>query len=277
MNRRGMALLLVLWLLVALSSLAGVTLAGARVGNQASRNRLVLTRAGWAAEGCLSIVRSRYPASIGGIDSVDLGQQVWCRVRVTDPGDFMRVAGDGGTAGRGEVGDSVIFPVVPSSRSGFQRCDDPPVVPSSRSGVQACDDLSVVPSSRRSVEAQNNWHFEGFTTFRGDGRINLNTAPEPVLRVVPGFGEEGARQLAIARNGRAPFRSPEEVVSVLPAVVRDRVMTRYAEFVAATTLSPTQLVAELEGHVGSGALVAHATITLVPTGTRLAVIRQEVE
>lgn len=269
MNRRGMALLLVLWLLVALSSLAGVTLAGARVGNQTSRNRLALTRAGWAADGCLAILRSRYPASVAGIDSVDLGQEIWCSARVSDPGNRLNVNLASREMLVGFTGDSALADSIIGQRQ-FQADGE-------TDGRRPSGPWERLAATRPRGNGGQGGSLESFTTIRGDGRINLNTAPEPVLRVVPGLGEEGARQLVTARNGRAPFRSPEEVVSVLPAAARERVMSRYAEFVAATTLSPSQLVAELEGHVGSSPLVSRATITMVPAGARLAVIRQEVE
>ncbi|MEO8139365.1 MAG: hypothetical protein ABI742_06955, partial [Gemmatimonadota bacterium] len=94
MNRRGLALLAVLWLLVSLVGVAGVTMAALRAGERASLNRLALARGGWAAEACLAILRARYvapgasqrPVERLALDSIDLGSPIWCRLTLESPG-----------------------------------------------------------------------------------------------------------------------------------------------------------------------------------------------
>lgn len=56
MNRRGFALLGVLWAVTALAGIAAIGTSDARLGARASANRIALTRAAWAAEGCLALV-----------------------------------------------------------------------------------------------------------------------------------------------------------------------------------------------------------------------------
>ncbi len=46
-----------------------------------------------------------------------------------------------------------------------------------------------------------------YVTVRGDERINLNTAPEPVLAALPGLGAEGARSLIGRRESGQEFES----------------------------------------------------------------------
>ncbi len=46
-----------------------------------------------------------------------------------------------------------------------------------------------------------------YVTVRGDERINLNTAPEPVLAALPGLGAEGARSLISRRESGREFES----------------------------------------------------------------------
>jgi general secretion pathway protein K len=46
-----------------------------------------------------------------------------------------------------------------------------------------------------------------YVTVRGDERINVNTAPEPVLGALPALGTEGARSLIDRRESGQPFES----------------------------------------------------------------------
>src|SRR5260370_34214566 len=88
MSTRGFALLTVLWVLVAVSALAGAALTAARTGSLATRNRVLLARAGWAREACVEILLARYAQDSGlrALDAVDLGRGTWCRATLEDPG-----------------------------------------------------------------------------------------------------------------------------------------------------------------------------------------------
>src|SRR5574341_402389 len=112
MNRRGFALLATLWLVTALSVLGGVGLAIARTGSQATRNRILLARAGWAREACVEIMLARYARdpAVRSVPTVDLGRGTWCRARVEDPGAKLNVNAADSAAldrllGRREGGD----------------------------------------------------------------------------------------------------------------------------------------------------------------------------
>ena len=50
-----------------------------------------------------------------------------------------------------------------------------------------------------------------YVTVQGDGRINLNTAPVPVLTTLAGVGPDGARMLASQRDNGEVFTSLAEV------------------------------------------------------------------
>ena len=58
MNRHGFALLTTLWLVTAASVLTAAGVLAARLGVAKARNRILLTRAAWARESCLEMVRS---------------------------------------------------------------------------------------------------------------------------------------------------------------------------------------------------------------------------
>lgn len=55
-----------------------------------------------------------------------------------------------------------------------------------------------------------------YVTVDGDGRVNLNTAPHAVLAALPGIGPAGAREL-LARRGRGELFSSAAIVGELTA------------------------------------------------------------
>lgn len=92
-DHRGFALLATLWLLVALTALAGVGIGIARLGTLTTRNRVLLARAGWAREACVEILLARYAEdpAVRVVLRVDLGRRTWCEARLTDPGAAAHV------------------------------------------------------------------------------------------------------------------------------------------------------------------------------------------
>ena len=59
MNRRGFALLAVLWVITALTALTGAGMLVARLGSETTRNRVLFARAEWAR-------RSSAPRALSG-------------------------------------------------------------------------------------------------------------------------------------------------------------------------------------------------------------------
>src|SRR4051794_9967673 len=84
MNRGGFALLAVLWVITALSALAGAGLIVARLGGATTRNRVLLARAEWAREACGEILLARFAAdaSVREVPQVVLGRGTWCHASV---------------------------------------------------------------------------------------------------------------------------------------------------------------------------------------------------
>jgi type II secretory pathway component PulK len=109
MNRRGFALVAVLWLLAMVSASVAIGLDAARLSVTAARNRLGLAKAEWARESCVAIAQARYEKWVQAsdaidqnqldtavtklfrIDSVDLGDGTWCSQAYTDGGAVVRL------------------------------------------------------------------------------------------------------------------------------------------------------------------------------------------
>lgn len=261
MNARGFALLAVLWVVTALTALTGTGMLVARLGNDTTRNRVLLARAEWARESCGEILQARFAAnpSVRETGSIDLGRGTWCRASLNDPAARLNV----NTADRGAVVrlfDAIGIPATVAES----------LIAVRRRGtiydLQQVPGLDVVLMSK----------IAPFVTTRGTGVINVNAAPPHVLRLVPGVTEEAVFVLSARRATRA-MHNADELAGALSRSSRTALLGSYAEFVRATVFAPPQLVATLEGGVRGTPIVARATLTMVPVPGRLAVIRRETE
>jgi hypothetical protein len=102
MNERGLALLVVLWVLAGLGTAAGLGLGAVRQGIATSRVRVEGTRARWAADGCLVVLRARLDRALQ--DDRDPWREParlvaeGCAVRLEPPGDLAQDANTASTA-----------------------------------------------------------------------------------------------------------------------------------------------------------------------------------
>jgi type II secretory pathway component PulK len=78
-----------------------------------------------------------------------------------------------------------------------------------------------------------------YLTVASDGRINVNTAPEPVLRTLPGVGAEAAAAIA-ARRREEPFASVHEVLDAVPRSARGPLQGAMAAFEVRAAFAPAQ-------------------------------------
>lgn len=280
MNRRGVALLAVLWVITALASLAGVSMAVARIGARTSRNRLLLGRAGWAREACAEILLARYTtqAGVSALDTVDLGRGTWCRASVTDPAAALNVnlatpdallqvlrrpaLVDAVLDWRDE--DDLVRPDGAEAEWYRERGRAPP-----RNGPLAdMAELGLVRGFDDSVLSR----VEPLLTTRGDGRINPALAAADVIAGLPGVDAAAAFERPVGVN---PPRTLDDWLARVPASSRPAMLAQYRALLAATTFVPASLAITVEGGVRGTRIVASATLTVVPVAARLAVIRRE--
>jgi type II secretory pathway component PulK len=261
MSRRGFALLAVLWVLTALTALTGAGMIVARLGNETTRNRVLLARAEWAREACGEILLARFATNpaIREMDTTDLGRGTWCRASIDDPAGKLNL----NTADR----DAVVRLL---RAIGVQRAVAESMSAAARRGP--IHDLRQMPG----VDSALATRLAPFVTTRGTGAINANAATREVLLVLPGLTEVGAA-LLIGRRATRPFGGVDEFAGALPGSSRAILLNSYAEFVRATVFDPPQLIVIVEGGVRGTPIVARATLTTVPVPGRLAVIRRETE
>ena len=293
MSRRGFALLAVLWTLTAVTVLTGAAISVARLGSATTLNRVLLARAGWAREACVEILLARWasppdPLSAlrrGGttsLDSVDLGRGTWCSAMLEDPSTKLNL----NLADRPAL-VTVLQAVeyrsvaVDSLADALLDWRDPDAVPrplgdessGNRNGpfadVRELRYVRGFPDSRVAGLAP-------VVTTRGTGVINVNAAPQAVLAALPGINEETVRIL-IMHRGTSPLRDADALAGLLSPSARATLLASYPEFVRAVVFAPPQLVGFVTGGVRGTPIRARVTLTTVPVGGRLAVIRRETE
>lgn len=285
MSRRGFALITVLWVTAILSAVVGTSLGAARTGGETSRNRIVLTRGGWAREACLEILFSRHSraASMRTMDTVDLGRGAWCRAELTDPAAKLDLNLASPDALRKVLGNDSLADALLDWR-------DP-------------DDLE------RSLGAENAWYqtanrriprngplaaieelrsIRGFDSLRvarlgtlltveGQRELNLNAAAPELLATLPGLSPEGVSLIMARRRAGQPIQGSDQLLALLSPQSRSALLQSYQEFTRVALYAPPRLVAVVEGGVRGATLLSRASITVVPVAGRLAVIRRRTE
>lgn len=248
MTRRGFALLAVLWLIVALAAVGGVSVAGARLGVATTRNHVLLARADWAREACVEILRARYVQhpDLRTLDTVDLGRGTWCTATVEDPGAKLNL----NEASREHLVAVLSAPLADS-------------VIAHRPYV----DLSQIAANG----------LERLLTTRGSGQININAAPREVLAAVPGLTSEAVSVILGRRAMGGRLTSADELAASISPSARNVLYAEYQDFLRAATFAPGQLVVVVVGGVRDTRLVVRETLTAVPLPERLAIVRREAE
>ena len=262
MTRRGFALLAVLWVITALTAVTGGALLVARLGSETTRNRMLLARAEWARDGCGEILAARFAATpaIREISPIDLGRGTWCRAWLEDPA---------AKANLNTLDRDALARLFVSLR--VQRVLADSVFAQREQGT--IYDLHQV----NALDSATIERLMPFLTTRGTGVINVNAAPAPVLRLLPGMSEESV-EILMSRRSNRPLQNADELAGALSLSARRVFLASYAEFVRSAVFAPPQLIAMLEGGVrGPPMLTARATLTVVPVPGRLAVIRRESE
>lgn len=264
-DRRGFALLAVLWLLVALAGVGAVSLATVRLGADTTRNRILLARAGWAREACGEILLARYAEhpSERVLDTVDLGRGTWCTAELEDPSAKLNVNLADPATLQSAVTSVIRREIAGSVVAWVNR----------RRPLADIGELAEVPG----IDSATLARLEQLLTTRGNGVVNLNAAPIEVLAAMPGLTSEAIQVILGRRMAGRPLTSTDDLAASISPPARSVLYADYQNLLRTTAFAPSQMVARVSGGVRGTALLARATLTLVPLADRLAVIRREEE
>lgn len=265
-DRRGFALVAVLWVLVLASALALEVHAGVRADQRAAANVRAEARARWAARGALAraedALRHRLAAQSAagappGTDTLLVPafryrlQEVEIQARVIDARSRVQL----NLAGAAALREVFTGAGIPAERAQgmaaaivrWRMANAPPFAPvAADSGAEALalpprgafgavEGLRMVPG----IGGDEYARVAPYLTVASDGRINLNTAPLPVLRALPGIGPDAA-EAVVRRRRAAPFLSAYEVAEALPRHARGALHDEMAAFLAEAAFTPAQ-------------------------------------
>jgi type II secretory pathway component PulK len=237
-GRRGFALLAVLWVIVALTALAGRAVEHARADAATSGDLVAHTRGRWAAEGCLAVALSRIEGglragrqmAVAPPDSLAFANGAHCGIALVDPNG--RLLRDSLTPAEGARLDSLM------RASGFR-------------------------GSR-----------EELLTPYGDGHVNLNAAPPVVLAMLPGIGAEALRTIVEDRAWHRPVRGLNDLAARLSPAGRAQLNARYSELAGIAAFETSTLVVDATAWLPGSRAVARIEVLVVNGGGRAAIARR---
>ncbi len=237
-GRRGFALLAVLWLVAAVTTLAGTSVHLARSAGSVSSNRIALARARWAAEGCVAVAQAELDSALRTAAPLAVPKP---RILTYANGAECRVAG-----------------YEPSARLNAD---------SATREMRARFDSALVTFGVRPPR-------ESLLTMEGDGRIDLNTAPAVVLAALPAFGPEAVREALERRRFGPPIGDLFDLLARLSPPAREALVERYGEVARRVTFTPQSLLLTATGRVRGLAPTATIEVLIVSAGSRAAVVRR---
>ena len=145
----------------------------------------------------------------------------------------------------------------------------------------------VLPPNRDFVDVDELRHVRGMSpevyvaaaphlTLIGDGEINLNSAPEPVLLAVPGMDRGSVTQLLRLRDSGVLPRRDSELLALLPGGVAQAVEAQGRGFSNRTTYTTDQVEILAQGWVEGGVVQVTSRVVVSRGSTEARVVWREV-
>lgn len=298
-RRRGVVLLAVLWVIVALASMGlAISLTG-RDAIAAAQNRMSLARAGWRADGCMAVARSAASDALAdqrradivwrSLDDVILGSPL-----VTSSGCALSLRA-GGTVLDVNTADAeelrrlfLALRVLPDAADSlvdaildWRDADDEP----RRSGAERSWYESVhafAPRNGALADVREIARVRGMSGPLGidsvlgveTSRITIDRAPRAVLAALPGFSDELVAQVLDQRERGALPTDLLTLVGGLSPSARDSLTARYAEVVPLVTMSPDAWIVTVQVRDASSPAVATVEARFVRSGTGITLARR---
>ncbi|MCI0432567.1 MAG: general secretion pathway protein GspK [Gemmatimonadetes bacterium] len=301
--RDGFALVAALWLVVAISTVGLHIGTRARAQRLALANALEETRARAAADAGIEHARSRLKAVLGTDgprlrgsalhetiatgrldqlqhDTIILGEARYT-VRIVDAGALLNLNRAGEEQLRRFLGalrvDWSDADRIAQSVADWRDADDLHRARGAERGHYLAARLPALPrngpfettAELRFVMGMTPAIFERvrpWITLEGPGLIDVNTAPEPVLRSLPGITQEGAALVLRRRSQGGRFHNTQELSDALSPIARQAFLAEMAGFLRLAAFDVTELLVESKGWVEGSPVRVRITAQLAPAG-----------
>ncbi len=285
MNRRGFALLAALWLIVVLTAVAGTAIATARTGLATSQNRLWLRRSEWAREACAQILVSQWHGNLAdlAVPETDLGNGVRCyatvglvaaRVNINHayPATLRRIVGsDSLMDALLDWQDSDDVPRSRGAEAAWYRAERQR---SPRNGpLVSVEELGLI----RGFDAPILGRLRTLLTTDGDGTVDLNAASPTVLAALPGMSSGALAEIAHRRALGRRIQGLDDLADALDPAARRTLMASYQAVEQQTATASEEILAVITEVIDGTRIQSSMELSLVPAGTRLAVIRRRAQ
>jgi len=264
MSRRGFALVAVLWTVALLGGVVGLGVAGTRLGQRTTVNRIVMTRGRWAAEACLAIAEARATRdALKDTATIDLGRSVTCRWTIEHPDALLDLnAAPAAVLVR-------LATMVGLTHDSAQLFAEAMVTQRRRGGFTDVRQIESLPGAKRILH---------YLTVDGSGRVDLSTAGTAVLAALPGMTPEAVELLVRRREIGVSVRGVDELSGALSPAGRAALLAEYADLAPIVTFESHRLVLTAEGWVGSYGRYPATTVEIVVerVSDRLAVLQRRI-
>jgi general secretion pathway protein K len=303
--RRGVVLLTMLWVIVAISAVAMAATLLARDAVGSSANRGSLARARWMAEGCIARVRSVVAENRGQQGGVALAEGRWvdldaviaatpmandgaCEIRVRGAGDAIDVNTVGGSQLRAlfrAVGvDSAASDSLADAVLDWRDEDDVARPRGAEHEWYAARGRSL-PRNGPFAAAEEIRRVRGFERVLAvwprfdalldveQGRVTLFRSPLPVLASLPGMSAEALAFIDRARGSQGATLDIMEVAAALSPAGRDSLLAHLPRLREQLARSPDVWV--VEATATDGGVAATVSVHLVRDGIGTRVISRK--
>lgn len=298
-DRRGFALVTVLWLVVGASTLSTATLILLRSSIAAARNRAHLTTASWRAEACVERVR----AAIGDVLNTAVSNaNAWrtldriiesspyvtslpCTVTLRPAGatldineadreDLLQLFGYLGVGERAR--DSVVDAILD-----WKDGDDAPRAHGAERDWYIAN-KRLAPRNGLIGSVSEVRFIRGLEQAGGldslfgveRGRILLDRAPLAVIAALPGMTEESVARIAERRARGQEIGEAASLAAQLTSSARQALESRFAELAQRVTAEPDAWIVRASATAGSPPVASELEVKLVRAGYRAAVMRR---
>ena len=292
-TRRGFALIAAVWLMVALGALGLEIATLARTRRLSAANRTEEAQSAAAADAGIEHARARLtrlvnevPTTPSGVPLRDPWLGVAALMRDTVPLDnahyHLRLSDANARVNVNLADEATLQRLLralgaePEAAAGiahaivdWRDADDAAGVGGSEQELYQRAGLPVLPRNAPLVRIEELRDLYGMTpalferlrplvSVDGDGRINVNTADDAVLRSMPAFTDGVVRALLQLRTRGVMIASFEQLIAVLPVGDRTSLRDALAELNARLTFDTRLVTVESEGWVdGSPVRVTH--------------------
>jgi len=306
-RRGGFALLAVLWIVVAMTTLALALELTARSAVATATNRLALTRARWRAEGCVEVARAAIADALGGRATWSASAPTWgtldeavgtaptirqagCRVELRPTGVALDINLADADA-LGALFRSAGLPPLTSDSLTEAVLDwrDADSLPRARGAERAWYDSAhrLVPRYGPIADMRELHRVRGYTEALArvpaldtllttePGRVLLDRAPLPVVATLPGLGSEALGRMVELRSRGVSVSDPMILLRQLSKEAQAQINPHSMELAGRIVGEPDAWI--LTARAASGAepaLEAAVELRLVHAGARAAIVRR---